>query len=52
VIIDLAPSSDGSEVNFTLRAEGASVLRLLKSQARKNNERTVRNLAELAAAVV
>ena len=55
VIIDLAPSGDGSEVTVTLRANpsfgvlGATILRMLKSQTRKDNERTVRNLAELAA---
>ena len=55
VIIDLASSSDGSEVTVTLRATpslgvlGASVHRILKSQTRKDNERTIRNLAELAA---
>jgi carbon monoxide dehydrogenase subunit G len=55
VIIDLAPSGDGSEVTITLRATpsigvvGTSVLRILKSQTHKDNERTVRNLAELAA---
>ncbi len=55
VMIDLAPSGDGSEVTITLRAKsslgalGASTLRVLKSQTRKDNERTVRNLAELAA---
>jgi hypothetical protein len=29
---------------------GSSVLRILKGQTRKDNERTVRNLAELASA--
>jgi carbon monoxide dehydrogenase subunit G len=54
VIIDLAPSGDGSEVTVKLRANpslgvlGASVLRILKSQTRKDNERTVKNLAKLA----
>jgi carbon monoxide dehydrogenase subunit G len=56
VIIDLAPSGDGSEVTVTLQATpslgvlGSSVLRILKGQTRKDNERTVRNLAELASA--
>lgn len=55
VIIELAPSGDGSQVTFTLQAKssvgvlGASILSVLKSQTRKDNERTVRNLAELAA---
>ncbi len=55
VIIEIAPSGDGSEVTFTLRAPpsrgvlGVSVLSALKSQTSKDNERTVRNLAELAA---
>ena len=55
VIIDLAPSGDGSQVTVTLRANpslgafGAGVLRILKSRTRKDNERTVGNLAELAA---
>ena len=58
IIIDLAPSGDGSEVTLTLRvrpslgALGASVLRLLKSQTRKDNERSVRGLATLAAQAV
>jgi hypothetical protein len=56
VIIGLVPSGDGSEIAITLRANpssgvlGASVLRILKSQTRKDNERTVRKLAELATA--
>lgn len=56
VIIDLTPSGDGSEVTVTLRPKpslgllGASVHRILKSQTRKDNERTVRRLAELATA--
>ena len=56
VITEIAPSGDGSEVTSTLRARpalgvlGASILRLLKSQTRKDNERTVRKLAELATA--
>jgi carbon monoxide dehydrogenase subunit G len=56
VIIDLAPSGDGSEVTVTLRATpslgvvGATVHRILKSQTRRDNERTVRKLAELATA--
>jgi uncharacterized protein YndB with AHSA1/START domain len=55
VIIDLAPSGDGSQVTVTLRlspslgALGTSVLGLRKSQTRKDNERSVRKLAELAA---
>lgn len=52
VIIEVAPSGDGSEVTLTLRATssvlGASILGVLKSRTRKDNERTVRNLAELA----
>jgi carbon monoxide dehydrogenase subunit G len=57
VITEIAPSGDGSEVTSTLRAQpslgvlGASILRILmKSQTRKDNERTVRKLAELATA--
>jgi carbon monoxide dehydrogenase subunit G len=55
VIIEIVPSGDGGEVTVTLRAKsslgvlGASVLGVLKSQTRKDNERTVRSLAELAA---
>lgn len=55
VIIDVAPSGDGSEVSVTLRATpslgtlGASFLRLLKSRTRRDNERTVQKLAQLAA---
>ena len=58
IIIDLAPSGDGSQVTLTLRVRpslgvlGASVHRLLKSQTRKDNERSVRDLAALAAQVV
>ena len=56
VITEIEPSGDGSEVTSTLRAQpalgvlGASILRLLKSQTRKDNERTVRKLAEPATA--
>ena len=55
VILDVTPSGDGSKVTVTLRqrpslgALGTSVLRLLKSQMSKDNERSVRKLAELAA---
>jgi uncharacterized protein YndB with AHSA1/START domain len=55
IILDLAPSGDGSKVTVTLRqrpslgALGTSVLELLKSKNRKDNERSVRKLAELAA---
>ena len=55
VMIDVAPSGDGSQVTVTLRqrpslgALGSSVLGLLKSQQSKGNERSVRKLAELAA---
>ncbi len=53
VIIDLAPSGDATEVTFMLRANssalGAGVLRLLTSQRRKDNKRTIRNIAELGA---
>ena len=55
VTIDVAPSGDGSEITMTLRATpalgvlGASVLRLRKSQTRKDNERTVRSFADLVA---
>jgi uncharacterized protein YndB with AHSA1/START domain len=52
VIIDLMPIGDGSEVTVTLRATGRSVLRLMKGQQRKGNERSVRNLAALATAAV
>jgi uncharacterized protein YndB with AHSA1/START domain len=57
VITEVEPSGDGSEVTSTLRAQpslgvlGASILRILmKSRTRKDNERTVRKLAELATA--
>ena len=49
MILDLTPSGDGSEVTVTLRASGNRVLRVLKSQMRKDNEHSLRNLAELAA---
>ena len=55
VITDLVPSGDGSEVTVTLRAHpslgalGASVLGPRKSQTSKDNQRSVRTLAELAA---
>ena len=49
MILDLTPSGDGSEVTVTLRASGNRVLRVLKSQMRKDNERSVQKLAELAA---
>jgi uncharacterized protein YndB with AHSA1/START domain len=55
VIIDVAPSGDGSKVTVTLRqrpsmgALGTIVLGLLKSQMSKGNERSVRKLAEIAA---
>jgi hypothetical protein len=55
VIIDVAPSGEGSNVTVTLQqrpslgALGTSVLGLLKSQMSKGNERSVRKLAELAA---
>jgi uncharacterized protein YndB with AHSA1/START domain len=54
VITEIAPSGDGSEVTSTLRlrpslgAFGASILKALKSKNAKDNERTVRTLAELA----
>ena len=56
VITEITPSGDGSEVTSKLRAQaalrvmGASIPRLRKSQPRKDNERTVRKLAELATA--
>jgi hypothetical protein len=55
VTIDVAPSGDGSEVTTTLRLTpslgvlAASVLRLRKSQTRKDHERTVRRFADLVA---
>ena len=55
VIIEIAPSGAGSDATVTLRASpsfgvlGASILGALKSRTRKDNERTVRSLAELAA---
>jgi carbon monoxide dehydrogenase subunit G len=55
VIIEVAPSGAASEITLTLQANpslgvlGASILGTLKSQTRKDNERSVRNLAELAA---
>jgi uncharacterized protein YndB with AHSA1/START domain len=58
IIIDLVPSGDGSEITVTLRQRpslgpvGTSVLGLLKRQTRKDNERSVRKLAELAAGKV
>jgi uncharacterized protein YndB with AHSA1/START domain len=52
VITDVAPSGDGSKVTVTLRARGRIFLRLLESQQRKGNERSVRKLAELAGRAV
>lgn len=52
VVTDLAPSGDGTEITITLRARGSSVLGLMKSRQRKDNERSVRNLVELAARTV
>lgn len=55
VTIEIAPSGDGSEITIALQAKsslgplGACACRILKSQTRRNNERTVGNLAELAA---
>jgi uncharacterized protein YndB with AHSA1/START domain len=56
VIIEVAPAGEGSEVTVTLRqrpslgALGSGVLGLLKRQLTKDNERSVRKLAEIAAA--
>ena len=56
MITEVAPSGDGSKVTSTLRARpslgvlGASMFRIIKSQQRKDTERTVRKLAELATA--
>jgi uncharacterized protein YndB with AHSA1/START domain len=56
VITEVAPSGDGSKVTSTLRARpslgvlGASMFRIIESQQRKDTERTVRKLAELATA--
>lgn len=55
VLIEVTPSGAASEVTITLQATpslgvlGASILSVLKSQTRKDNERSVRNLAELVA---
>jgi len=55
VIIEVAPSGDGSEITVVLQAKsslgplGACACRLLASRTRRDNERTVANLAELAA---
>jgi uncharacterized protein YndB with AHSA1/START domain len=55
VILTVTPSGDGSKVTVTLRqrpslgALGTGVLRLLKSQMSKDNERSVTKLAEIAA---
>jgi hypothetical protein len=54
VITEIAPSGDGSEVTYTLRAQpslgvlGGSILKALESKTAKDNERSVRTLAELA----
>jgi hypothetical protein len=54
VIMEIAPSGDGSEVTSTLRLQpslgvlGATILKALKSKTAKDNERSVRTLAELA----
>ena len=55
VIIDVVSSGAASQVTVTVRASpslgvlGTGVLGLLKSKQRKDNERSVRKLAELAA---
>ena len=55
VIIDVVSSGAGSQVTVTVRASpslgvlGTGVLGLLKRKQRKDNERSVRKLAELAA---
>jgi uncharacterized protein YndB with AHSA1/START domain len=55
VVIEVAPSGDGSEITIVLQARsslgflGSFACRLLKRQTPRNNERTVHNLAELAA---
>jgi uncharacterized protein YndB with AHSA1/START domain len=55
VILEVAPSGEGSQVTVTLRqhpslgALGAGVLGLLKGQLARDNERSVQKLAELAA---
>ena len=55
VIIELAPSGGGSEITVTLQATsslgllGACACRVLAGRTRRDNERTVRNLAVLAA---
>jgi uncharacterized protein YndB with AHSA1/START domain len=52
IIIDLTPSGDGTKVTVTLRARGRRVLRVLKSRMREDNERSVGDLAALAARAV
>jgi uncharacterized protein YndB with AHSA1/START domain len=55
VTIEIEPSAHDSEITVTLQATsslgvlGAALCRLLEPQTRRDNERTVRNLAELAA---
>jgi len=55
VVMEVAPAAAGSEITVTLQARsslgplGAILCRVLERQTRRNNERTLRNLAELAA---
>jgi len=54
VIMEVAPAGDASTVTITLRSTsslgplGAGLFALLKPQTRRDNERSVRSLAELA----
>ncbi len=54
VVMEVAPAGDASTVMITLRATsslgplGAGLFAVLKPQTRRDNERSVRNLAELA----
>jgi len=55
VIMEVAPADGGSQVTLTLRGRsslgpfGALVTRVLESQMRRDNERSVQNLVALAA---
>jgi carbon monoxide dehydrogenase subunit G len=54
VIMEVTPTADGSRVTHTLRATsswgplGAVLFAALRSRTRRNNEHSVRNLAEIA----
>jgi hypothetical protein len=54
VIMEVAPTAEGSTVTHTLRGTsshgllGAALFTAMRGQTRRNNEKSVRNLAALA----